>query len=53
MAKLTLIKKIVDNEVINSFNLMLNVLFGGKLPELYDENKVYNKGPVTPSLVIV
>ena len=46
MAKLTLIKKIVDNEVINSFNLMLNVLFGGKLPELYDENKVYNKGDV-------
>ena len=44
MAKLNLIKKIVNDEVINSFNLMLNILFGGKVPEIYDENKVYNKG---------
>ncbi len=44
MAKLTLIKKIVDKNVVNSFNLMLNVLFGGRTPEIYDENKVYNKG---------
>lgn len=44
MANLKLIKRIVNKNVINSFNLMLNVLFGGKEPELYDENKVYNKG---------
>lgn len=44
MAKLNLIKKIVDDGTINSFNLVLNTLFGGKFPELYDENKVYNKG---------
>jgi hypothetical protein len=44
MAKLTLIKKIVEKDVVNNFNLMLNILFGGKTPELYDENKIYNKG---------
>lgn len=44
MAKLTFVKRIVNEKVINSFNLVLNVLFGGKLPELYDEHKVYNKG---------
>ena len=44
MAKLTLVKKIVNEEVINSFNLIMNILFGGKVPEIYDENKVYNKG---------
>ena len=46
MAKLTLIRKVVNNEVINSFNLMLNVLFGGKIPEVYDEDKIYNKGDI-------
>lgn len=46
MAKLTLIKKVVNDDVINSFNLILNVLFGGKLPEIYNENKIYNKGDV-------
>lgn len=44
MAKLTFIKRVVNEKVINSFNLILNVLFGGKTPELYDENKIYNKG---------
>lgn len=44
MAKLKFIKKIVNDNVINSFNLMLNILFGGKTPEIYDENKIYNKG---------
>ena len=46
MAKLTFVKKVVNDEVINSYNLILNVLFGGKIPEIYDENKVYNKGDV-------
>ena len=45
-AKLNLVKKIVNNEVINSFNLVLNALFGGKMPEMYDVNKSYNKGDV-------
>lgn len=44
MAKLNLIKKLVNKDTVNSFNLILNVLFGGKTPELYDENKIYNKG---------
>ena len=44
MARLKLIKKIVNNDVINSFNLIMNILFGGKTPEIYDENKIYNKG---------
>ena len=46
MAKLTLIKKIVNKDVVNSSNLIMNVLFGGKVPEIYDENKVYNKSDV-------
>jgi len=45
-AKLNLVKKIVNNEVINSFNLVLNTIFGGKMPEMYDVNKSYNKGDV-------
>lgn len=44
MAKLKLIKKLVEKDVINSFNLIMNLLFGGKMPEQYDPNKVYNKG---------
>ena len=43
-AKLKLVKRIVNEEVVNSFNLVLNVLFGGKVPDKYDENKTYNKG---------
>lgn len=46
MAKLTLIKKIVNKDVVNSTNLIMNILFGGKVPEIYDENKVYNKGDI-------
>ena len=46
MAKLTFVKKVVNDEVINSYNLILNALFGGKIPEIYDENKVYNKGDI-------
>ena len=46
MAKLTFVKRIVNEKVINRFNLVLNVLFGGKLPEIYNENNVYNKGDI-------
>lgn len=44
MAKLNLIKKIATKDVVNSYNLIMNILFGGKVPEIYDENKIYNKG---------
>jgi len=45
-AKLTLVKRIVDRneEVVNSYNLILSALFGNKLPELYDPSKTYVKG---------
>jgi hypothetical protein len=43
-AKLSLVKKIVNNETISVFNLLINTIFGGRLPDFYDENKVYNKG---------
>lgn len=45
-AKLSLVKKIVNNEVINVFNLLLQTIFGGKIPGFYDENKIYNKGDI-------
>ena len=44
MAKLKMIKKLVDKDVVNISSLIMNVLFGGKMPEMYDPNKVYNKG---------
>lgn len=44
MAKLKFVKNIMNEHVINSFQLIVNSIFGGKLPEIYDENKVYNKG---------
>ena len=49
-AKLTLVKKLVSNEVLNSYQLILNALFGSLLPEEYDSNKVYDKGD--PIIVI-
>ena len=51
MAKLTLIKKIVNEDSINSYNLIMNILFGGKTPEIYDENKVYQKGDTVLVLI--
>lgn len=50
-AKLNLVKKIVNEEVINSFELMLNTLFGGTLPGFYDDNVIYNKGDCIISLI--
>lgn len=43
-AKLTFIKKIVEDDVINSYQLILNALFGDSIPGKYDETIVYNKG---------
>lgn len=43
-AKLTLVKKLVSAEVVNSYQLILNALFGNNLPEEYDPTKVYTKG---------
>lgn len=45
-AKLTFIKKLVREEVVNTNQLIINSIFGSVLPEIYDENKVYNKGDV-------
>lgn len=45
-AKLTFIKKLVREEVVNTNQLIINSLFGNMLPDPYDENKVYNKGDV-------
>ena len=43
-AKLSFVKKIVDNDVINSYQLILSALFGNKIPLFYNEDKTYNKG---------
>lgn len=45
-AKLTFIKKLVREEVINTNQLIINSVFGNVLPEQYDENKEYSKGDV-------
>lgn len=44
MAKLKFIKDIVNDQVISSFQLIVNSIFGGKLPDIYNENNIYNKG---------
>lgn len=44
--KFNLVKNLVRSDVINTSQLILNSLFGGILPDFYDENKVYNKGDV-------
>lgn len=43
-AKLNLVKKLIVEDTVNINQLILSTLFGNVLPELYDENKVYNKG---------
>lgn len=50
-AKLSFVKKILDDENVNSYQLILKALFGTNTPYFYNENKVYNKGDVI--LVIV
>lgn len=45
-AKLNLVKKLIVEDTININQLILSTLFGNVLPELYDENKVYNKGDI-------
>ena len=50
-AKLSFVKKILDDENINSYQLILKALFGANTPCFYNENKVYNKGDVI--LVVV
>ena len=44
--KFNLVKNLLRNDVLNTNQLILNSLFGGILPDFYDENKVYNKGDV-------
>ena len=50
-AKLTFVKKILDDEVVNSYMLILNAVFGDKLPGSYDPTKIYNKGDVILRLI--
>ena len=50
-AKLSFVKKILDDENINSYQLILKALFGTNTPCFYNESKVYNKGDVI--LVVV
>ena len=45
-AKLNLVKKLIVEDTVNINQLILSTLFGNVLPELYDENKVYNKGDI-------
>ena len=45
-AKQTLIKKIIRDDILNVKVLLLTTVFGNKIPELYDPNKVYNKGDI-------
>ena len=44
--KFNLVKNLLRNDVLNTNQLILNSLFGGILPDFYDENKVYNKGDI-------
>lgn len=45
-ARLTLIKKIVHEDIVNVNQLIINTLFGDFIPEPYDPNKIYNKGDI-------
>lgn len=45
-AKLTRVKKIVNNEVINIQQLISNLLYGSKLPSEYSPDKTYDKGDI-------
>ena len=44
--KFNLVKKLIREDSVNVNQLIISTLFGNILPELYDENKVYNKGDV-------
>ena len=44
--KFNLVKKLIREDSVNINQLIISTLFGNILPELYDENKVYNKGDV-------
>ena len=42
--KFNLVKKLVREDSVNINQLIISTLFGSLLPEIYDEDKVYNKG---------
>lgn len=44
MAKLTFIKHVNSREIVNSYQLLLNSIFGNKLPKEYDSTVNYMKG---------
>lgn len=45
-SKLKFIKKLNDPDIINYNQLYFNFIFGGKAPQIYDENKIYNTGDI-------
>lgn len=45
-AKLTRVRKIVNNDVINIQQLISSLLYGSNLPDEYNPDKVYNKGDI-------
>lgn len=45
--KLKHLKNISSPEVLNTYQLLLDSIFGSNLPEVYDSNKTYIKGDAT------
>ena len=43
-SKLKFVKKLNDPNILNLQQLYYSIIFGDKLPELYDENKIYMSG---------
>lgn len=43
-SKLKFVKKLNDPNILNFQQLYYSIIFGDKLPELYDENKIYMMG---------
>ena len=50
-AKLNFIKNITNNNAITTYQLILNSLFGDKIPKEYDPSKTYAKGEPIISLM--
>ena len=44
--RLNFIKSLNDPDTINIQQLYFNFIFGDKIPDMYDENKIYNTGDI-------
>ena len=44
--RLKFIKALNDPDVINIQQLYFNFIFGDKIPDMYDETKIYNAGDI-------